>query len=86
MALTLPIGSTVADALRATHWLPSDFADQSAPPSAGVWGRQAPLHQPLRQGDRVELYRPLQVDPKDARRLRYAAARSVKPKRTNSKR
>jgi putative ubiquitin-RnfH superfamily antitoxin RatB of RatAB toxin-antitoxin module len=26
---------------------------------------------PLRPGDRVELYRPLTVDPKEARRLRY---------------
>jgi putative ubiquitin-RnfH superfamily antitoxin RatB of RatAB toxin-antitoxin module len=36
-----------------------------------------PLDTLLRDGDRVELYRPLRVDPKEARRLRYkrAAAR-----------
>ena len=39
---------------------------------AGIWGRKARLQQLLRDGDRVELYRPLQVDPKVARRERFA--------------
>ena len=39
---------------------------------AGLWGRSAPLTQALRDGDRVELYRPLTVDPKVARRERFA--------------
>ena len=37
----------------------------------GIWGRARPLDTPLRERDRVEVYRPLQVDPKEARRLRY---------------
>lgn len=37
----------------------------------GVWGRKASLHQLLRDEDRVEVYRPLQVDPKVARRERF---------------
>lgn len=36
----------------------------------GVWGRSARLDAPLRDGDRVEIYRPLQADPKEARRRR----------------
>ena len=36
----------------------------------GIRGRAASLEQPLRDRDRVELYRPLQVDPMQARRLR----------------
>lgn len=40
--------------------------------SVGVWGRKATMEQPLRDGDRVEVYRPLQVDPKLARRERFA--------------
>ena len=39
--------------------------------ACGVWGRVQPLDHVLRDGDRVELYRPLTVDPKEARRLRY---------------
>jgi putative ubiquitin-RnfH superfamily antitoxin RatB of RatAB toxin-antitoxin module len=38
----------------------------------GVWGRRAALHHVLRDGDRVEIYRPLRVDPKVARRQRFA--------------
>jgi sulfur carrier protein len=36
-----------------------------------VWGRRVPLDTPLRDGDRVEVYRPLRVDPKVARRERF---------------
>ncbi len=39
----------------------------------GVWGRKAPLDQALRDQDRVEVYRPLRVDPKVARRERFAS-------------
>lgn len=38
----------------------------------GIWGRVRPLSTPLRERDRIEVYRPLTVDPKEARRLRYA--------------
>ena len=37
----------------------------------GIWGRKAEWHTPVHEGDRVELYRPLQVDPKVARRQRF---------------
>ena len=43
--------------------------------AVGVFGRLAPLDQPLRAGDRVEIYRPLAVDPKAARRARAKQAR-----------
>ncbi len=38
---------------------------------AGIWGRKAEWTEILSPGDRVELYRPLQVDPKVARRQRF---------------
>lgn len=37
----------------------------------GVWGRKVALTQPLRDGDRVEIWRELRVDPKLARRERF---------------
>jgi len=37
----------------------------------GIWGRKAEWHATVREGDRVELYRPLKVDPKVARRQRF---------------
>lgn len=74
LALELPPGSTVADALRASGW---PQAHELGPDGlrCGVWGRVQPLDQMLRDGDRIELYRPLTVDPKEARRLRYKKQR-----------
>ena len=74
MQLAMPAGSTVADALHATGWLQEHgFALETL--RCGVWGKVQPLDQSLRDGDRVELYRPLTVDPKEARRLRYKKQR-----------
>ena len=81
--LRLPPGSTVAQALALSglgerH---PEVRDLLAPPpggpvamslDCGVWGRRCTLDQVLRDRDRVELYRPLRVDPKEARRQRYA--------------
>ena len=39
--------------------------------TAGIWGRAAMPTQVLEDGDRVELYRALRVDPKVARRERF---------------
>ena len=36
----------------------------------GIWGKAATADAELRDGDRIELYRPLIADPKEARRLR----------------
>lgn len=41
----------------------------------GVFGKIATLQTALRPGDRVEIYRPLIADPKDARKRRAAAAK-----------
>ena len=38
--------------------------------AVGIWGRAAALDAPLADGDRVEIYRPLAMDPKEARRRR----------------
>ena len=70
LAITLAPGSTVADALRASGWLQAHGLALDAL-NYGVWGRMQPLDHLLRDGDRIELYRPLTVDPKEARRLRY---------------
>lgn len=71
VTLTLPTGATVADALHA-----SALAQRHGLPMAGlrlgVWCRACEPGALLRDCDRVEIYRPLTVDPKEARRLRYA--------------
>ncbi len=50
--------------------------------SVGVFGRLRSLDDPLRDGDRVEIYRPLQVDPKEARRIRADLRRRAGQRRT----
>ncbi len=66
----LPEGATVRDAVCASGLaqaceLPAALAD------CGIWGRRCGADQPVREGDRVELYRPLVADPKVARRERF---------------
>jgi uncharacterized protein len=70
VALTLPPGATVADALRASG-LPERHALPPQDLRIGVWSRVCEPGRVLRDRDRVEIYRPLTVDPKEARRLRY---------------
>jgi len=38
---------------------------------SAIWGKTVQKDTPLVQGDRLELLRPLLVDPKEARRLRF---------------
>ena len=67
--------ATVAVALRAAGWaLDAEFI------GLAVFGVAAGPDTPLQEGDRVELLRALQVDPKQARRLR-AERRPLKPSR-----
>lgn len=69
----LPEGATVADALRASE-LEREFDLDASALAVGLWSRPVARQTPLRDGDRVELYRPLQVDPKESRRRRAAVA------------
>ena len=57
--LMLPEGATVADALTASGWSLGDVS------GIAIFGERVE-----RDGDRVELLRPLLIDPKDARRRR----------------
>ena len=69
--LLMPEGATVLQALQSSG-LPSAFPDLNMSELAvAVWGRQARPAQLLRDGDRVEVLRPLRVDPKLARRERF---------------
>ena len=70
----LPGGAAVARALEAAGW--QDDPDIAA---CAVFGVRASGETVLRDGDRVELLRPLQADPKDARRRR-AESTKTKPR------
>jgi putative ubiquitin-RnfH superfamily antitoxin RatB of RatAB toxin-antitoxin module len=74
--LMLPPGSTVADALQASGVLQRHGLALEGL-RLGVWCRAASPNLVLRQRDRVEVYRPLTVDPKEARRQRYKRQRAA---------
>ena len=69
--LQLASGCTVLQALVASGLLQSIPSIDPEKTVFGVWGRKVSLKQPLRENDRIELYRPLRVDPKIARRERF---------------
>jgi len=74
--VTLPEGSTVQDAIRASGLL-EEFREID-PKRVGIHGKPVSLDAALHDRDRVELYRPLQADPKEVRRMR-AARKRAKP-------
>lgn len=69
--LLLESGATVKTALRMSGLLQRYSEILADAIAVGVWGRKAELNQPLRDHDRVEIYRMLKVDPKVARRERF---------------
>lgn len=69
--LRLAPGATVLHALRESRLLERHPRIDLATQRVGVWGKARELSEPVRDGDRVEVYRPLLVDPKEARRQRY---------------
>ncbi len=70
-AVVLPPGATVRQAVMASGLPRLLTGEQLAQCVAGVWARKASWEQPLRDRDRVEVYRELRVDPKVARRERF---------------
>jgi putative ubiquitin-RnfH superfamily antitoxin RatB of RatAB toxin-antitoxin module len=74
--LKLAPGSTVADALHASGVLQRHGLKMEGL-RVGVWCRAALPDLELRERDRVEVYRSLTVDPKEARRQRYKRHRAA---------
>jgi len=73
----LPAGATVAEAIHASG-IERQFPQHDlASLPVGIWGRQAGRDQPLSQGDRVEIYRPLAADPREARRALAAHGKAM---------
>jgi putative ubiquitin-RnfH superfamily antitoxin RatB of RatAB toxin-antitoxin module len=63
LTVELPAGSRVRDALRASGLAAGEGL-------LGVFGKKVEPDAPLSDGDRVEIYRPLAMDPKEQRRQR----------------
>ena len=70
LSVLLSPGATVQDAIIASglliHFPEIDLQKNTV----GIWGKVVSLTTPVEPGDRVEIYRPLTIDPKEARRAR----------------
>lgn len=76
LEIELPDGATIGQAIERLAQMSECSGwevDQSA---IGVFGQLRPVESELENGDRLELYRPLLVDPKAARRLRAESQRA----------
>lgn len=62
-------GTTARQAVRQSP-IAQDFPDADLDAPLGIFGKTVPDDTVLQPGDRVELYRPLKADPKEARRKR----------------
>ena len=70
LEVSAPDGATVEDVLSRSG-IARQFPDQDlAAFQAGIWGRPVSRDQRVRDGERIELLRPLELDPREARRLK----------------
>ena len=70
--LSLPADATIADAVRMSGVLSRLPGTSLEECKLGIYGKPKPLDTVLREGDRIEIYRPLVADPKESRRERAA--------------
>jgi len=78
--LSIPVhaGHKVADAIRISGieaLFPESDIDRLA---VGIWGEEVSRDRVLREGDRVEIYRPLEIDPMEARRRLALAGQTMR--------
>ena len=73
-AIEVPEGTTVLEAIRLSRHAQCDLSTHTL----SVYGRPVALDTALRDQDRIEILRPLRVDPKEARRRRQSRRRSAR--------
>lgn len=70
LSLELSEGTSIIQALQAAGWIERFPGIDTL--AVSIWGRRVDAGARLRDGDRLEFCRPLRVDPKVARRERFA--------------
>lgn len=70
LTVSVPEAATVAEAVRRSGILEAHPEIAWPDVEVGIFGARVSAGQGLRNGDRVEIYRPLVVDPKQRRRAR----------------
>jgi len=77
-SLEVPVGSTAGQAIAASGLLTKFPEIDLAKNKLGVYAKLAKIDTPLRDRDRVEIYRPLIADPKEVRKQRAAEGKVMK--------
>ncbi len=77
VTLEVPAGATAQDAIASSGLLAVHPALATGPLRLGLFGRIVAPDQALREGDRVEVLRPLAADPKEVRRKLAAQGRAM---------
>ena len=77
--LDVPSGTTALQAVSMSK-LDEVFEDLTVGPDIklGVWGKAVTADRVLAMGERVEIYRPLLIDPKEVRKARAARAKAAR--------
>lgn len=78
LSLKVPADTTILNCIKmsgiVTHF-PEIKPDEAA---VGIFSRPEKLETLIKQGDRIEIYRPLTADPKEMRKLRAEKAKQAK--------
>lgn len=78
LTVRVSAGATLRDAIGASGILREFPEIDLAKNKVGIFSKPAKLEQALRAGDRVEIYRPLIANPKEARKKRAAQKKSAR--------
>lgn len=70
LTVNVPASATLEEALERSRLVAKVPEGLPADARYGIWGKAATAGATLRDGDRIEVYRPLVADPKEARRQR----------------
>lgn len=76
-SIAVESGTTVADVVAKSDVnsaFPGHEIDHLA---IGIWGREVGRDQIVKEGDRIEIYRPLEIDPREARRQLALSGRTM---------
>ena len=70
LSVSIPVGSTIKQGIELSGILEKYPEIDLTRNKVGIFSKLKPLDETLNEGDRIEIYRPLIADPKDARRSR----------------
>lgn len=76
LSLEVPPDTSVKEAIQTSGILQIHSDIDLSVNKVGVWNRTCKLDAKLRNGDRIEIYRPLIADPKEVRRKRAEKAKA----------